>query len=79
MDSMRNSVPEKSNSTPLIAMAAILGAVSVLGVGFTRVCLGVHWLSDVVGGWLIGAALVAVSAAAYGKWGANRPQPADGA
>lgn len=60
------------------AVAAV-GAVSVLGVGFTRVYLGVHWLSDVVGGWLIGAALVALSAAAYGRWGANRPHPADGA
>ncbi|MFI1171823.1 phosphatase PAP2 family protein [Streptomyces melanogenes] len=60
------------------AVAAV-GAVSVLGVGFTRVYLGVHWLSDVVGGWLIGAALVTLSAAAYGRWGANRPRPADGA
>ncbi|MFK8907109.1 phosphatase PAP2 family protein [Streptomyces sp. YS-3] len=52
---------------------AALGAVSVLGVGFTRVYLGVHWLSDVAGGWLIGAALVCLSVAAYGRWGANRP------
>ncbi|GAA3775681.1 phosphatase PAP2 family protein [Streptomyces coacervatus] len=41
------------------ALAA--GMVSVLGVGLTRVWLGVHWPSDVVGGWLLGALLVALA------------------
>lgn len=35
--------------------------VSVAGVGATRVWLGVHWASDVLGGWLFGALLVALA------------------
>lgn len=44
-----------------------VAAVSVLGVGFTRLYLGVHWPSDVLGGWLLGAALVYGAIASYGR------------
>ncbi|WP_151772531.1 phosphatase PAP2 family protein [Streptomyces abyssomicinicus] len=41
--------------------AVATAVVSVVGVGLTRVWLGVHWLSDVVGGWLLGAMTVAAA------------------
>jgi undecaprenyl-diphosphatase len=52
-------------------------AVSVVGVGLTRIALGVHWVSDVVGGWLLGSALVAATAWAFEAWRGEvgRPVP----
>jgi membrane-associated phospholipid phosphatase len=50
--------------TAVIAAAVLV----VLGVGFARVGLGVHYVTDVLGGWLIGAAWVALSAAAFQSW-----------
>ncbi|MGV9558785.1 phosphatase PAP2 family protein [Streptomyces sp. NPDC003522] len=48
-----------------------VAVVSVIGVGFTRVALGVHWFSDVVGGWLLGLAVVTLTAWAFEAWRAE--------
>ncbi|MFF7334031.1 phosphatase PAP2 family protein [Streptomyces sp. NPDC090306] len=50
------------------ALCWCVALVSVIGVGFTRVALGVHWFSDVVGGWLLGLAVVAATSWAFEAW-----------
>ncbi|MBK3521195.1 phosphatase PAP2 family protein, partial [Streptomyces sp. MBT70] len=57
--------------------AVAAAVVSVAGVGVTRVWLGVHWASDVLGGWLFGALLVALAVLVY-EWARKRPGPPAG-
>ncbi|MFE9609667.1 phosphatase PAP2 family protein [Streptomyces sp. NPDC006012] len=47
--------------------ALTVAVVCVLGSGLTRVWLGVHWPSDVLGGWLLGALAVALAVLGYGR------------
>ncbi|MFE2513175.1 phosphatase PAP2 family protein [Streptomyces naganishii] len=56
-------------------LAVATATVSVVGVGLTRVWLGVHWASDVLGGWLLGATVAAAAVWAYDRRTA-RPEPA---
>ncbi|MFI0505421.1 phosphatase PAP2 family protein [Streptomyces albogriseolus] len=54
--------------------ALVVAVISVVGVGLTRVWLGVHWPTDVLGGWLFGALTVVAAVAVH-----RRLRPADAA
>lgn len=55
-----------------------LAAATVLTVGYTRIALGAHFLSDVVAGWTVGITWVLLLAVLLGVWpaqpGALRPR-----
>jgi undecaprenyl-diphosphatase len=40
----------------------------VLGIGLSRVALGVHYVSDVLAGYALGAAWVAAMVASFNVW-----------
>jgi membrane-associated phospholipid phosphatase len=46
-------------------VAVATAVFMVLAIGFSRIALGVHYLSDVIGGFILGAAWVAAMAAAF--------------
>jgi undecaprenyl-diphosphatase len=52
----------------------VIGATSVLvvAIGVSRLALGVHFISDVLGGWVLGAAWLAMSTAAFEIWREDR-------
>ena len=56
----------------VLRTALAVAAVSVVGVGLTRIWLGVHWASDVLGGWLLGGMTIALAVLTYDKWHASR-------
>ncbi|MGX7678392.1 phosphatase PAP2 family protein [Jatrophihabitans sp. DSM 45814] len=57
---------------PLIIVVA---SIMVGLIGFSRVALGVHYVSDVVGGIIIGAAWLLAMTAAFSAWRRDRQLP----
>jgi len=57
-------------------VAVGVAVVFVLAIGFARVTLGVHYVSDVLAGYVLGAAWVAAMIAAFNAWRRERGRPA---
>lgn len=68
------------SARPVVVTA---GVVFVLITGLDRIFLGVHYLSDVLAGFVFGVGLVSASYAGYSRWhpvrhtGAHGPHPGD--
>jgi membrane-associated phospholipid phosphatase len=56
--------------------AVTFAVVAVSAIGFSRIALGVHYVSDVVGGLVLGVAWVAAMAAAFNVTAVNRERRA---
>ncbi|MCO1660899.1 phosphatase PAP2 family protein [Pseudonocardia humida] len=69
---------------PLLGRRARIGAAAatvalLVAVGATRLALGVHYLSDVVGGWMLGGLWLAATAVAFAGWRRAGGLPRSGA
>jgi undecaprenyl-diphosphatase len=56
----------------------LTGTIVIVLTGFDRIGLGVHYLSDVLAGWLVAGALVAATAAAFETWRRDVGRPPHG-
>lgn len=54
-------------------LMVLVAAAWVAMVGATRIYLGVHWFSDVVAGWAVGAAWLTVSTMIWRRYRERRP------
>jgi membrane-associated phospholipid phosphatase len=65
-----------TGSVTLRAVAVAVAAAGVLVIGTSRLYLGVHWFTDVLAGWLLGAAWLALGCAALVLVRRGTPDPA---
>jgi membrane-associated phospholipid phosphatase len=55
--------------------AVCIAGLLVLAIGFSRVALGVHYVSDVLAGYILGAAWMAAMTAAFNAWRVEHGKP----
>lgn len=56
-------------------LAATLSVLMVLAIGFSRIALAAHFVSDVLAGYLLGAAWVAAMVALFHTWRTEQTPP----
>jgi undecaprenyl-diphosphatase len=68
---LARGVPERAIRVYILSVAIVL----TLAIGVSRIYLGVHWPSDIVAGWTLGAAWALACSFAYARSRALRERP----
>jgi undecaprenyl-diphosphatase len=61
------ALPRRARTPVIAGLAVLIGLI-----GFSRLALGVHFLSDVVGGWCLAASWLGLTAYAFELWRTER-------
>ncbi len=69
---------KRSSGAPVRLAVTAAALTLALLVGFSRIYLGVHWASDVVGGVVLGAVWLGICAACWAAWDRMAGRPVDG-
>ena len=65
---------QESSWSPLVFVILIVSPMLVLVIGISRICLGEHWATDVLGGWLFGGAWLLILIAFHRWWTSGQPR-----
>lgn len=60
-------VPRRARAVPVVLAVLLVGAI-----GFTRLALGAHYVTDVIGGYVLGGAWLSLATAAFTAWRRER-------
>lgn len=52
-------------------LVGVVCGLAIAAIGLSRVYLGVHYLGDVVGGWLLGGGCLALASVVSARWGGS--------
>jgi undecaprenyl-diphosphatase len=68
-------VGQERSRGPLVAVMVCVSLLLALAIGISRIDVGEHWATDILGGWLFGSAWLLVLISIHRRWSSMQGRP----